>query len=68
MSRDEAFLAMTQGHCITHRTFASNEYLYRDKCGIIRDELGYNFTQGWRERSGGVWETDWHYHDGGVIK
>lgn len=43
----EAYLKMKDGERISHKLFCYDEYLYIDKDGIIRDENGYNFSEGW---------------------
>lgn len=46
----EAHNCMEQGFKITHETFTVEEFLYIDDRGVIRDEKGYDFTEGWISR------------------
>jgi hypothetical protein len=58
LTRDQALAMMRAGYKVTHRYFCSDEYLYMEH-GIIHSEEGYDFTEGWRERTGGVWDNGW---------
>jgi len=60
MTRSEAYVAMENGNKIAHYYFASDEYLFINlEDGLIHDEKGYYFEEGWRIRDGGVWLTGW---------
>ena len=81
MTKDEAYREMTNGHRITHRSFAADEYLYMNHVISLRreteplwsifDECGYNWghrlNEPWTSRSGGSWETGWSIYTG-VVK
>lgn len=66
LSKQEAYQEMIKGNKITHWLFSSDEYLYIDNDGIMRDECGYDWTDArpcclnpWEERTGGNWESGW---------
>jgi hypothetical protein len=58
MTREEAKLALQQGHKITHRYFDDNEYVYHKK-GLIYDELGYYHEEFWELRTEHWWNDGW---------
>ena len=74
MTRDEMIAFIKENHYvhISHPLFDSDEYIYSDSNGIIRDESRLVFenwdssTNMWsgingiRIRTGGRWENDWY--------
>lgn len=69
MTKLEALEAMKEGKKVSHIYFTSDEYLYIDKEGIMRDESGCNWSHysndynPWNDRSGGNWEKDWYIYE-----
>lgn len=59
MTKSEAFQAMKEGQKITHIHFGEEEYLYIDEKGRMFSEDGYRFEQGWKDKSGEIWEKNW---------
>lgn len=66
LSKQEAYQEIIKGNKITHWLFSSDEYLYIDNNGIMRDECGYDWTNTgryctnpWEERSGVNWRNGW---------
>lgn len=45
MTSEEAYKEMEKGNKVTHKYFSSNQYLYLDNKGVIRDEEGYNWSE-----------------------
>lgn len=62
MTRLEAYKEMLNGNKITHISFSRYEYLYMFYAQI-KDEKGYDFSNGWRDRKGGIWEEGWSLFD-----
>lgn len=57
----EAYKRMEVGYKITHEYFSDDEFLYMDKKGIIRDEKGYDFEEGWELRlNDELFYLGWH--------
>lgn len=61
LTRDEAYRAMQEGKKIAHSSFAYKEFLHMPD-SVVRDEEGYDFTDGWLIRCGGVWEKNWRLY------
>lgn len=60
MSKPNAYAAMVEGHKISHSSFDNEEFLYLDRStNTIRDEKGYHFEKGWKDRTGGSWDEGW---------
>lgn len=57
-TREQAYQAMQDGNKISHASFTDGEFLYM-KDGIILDEDGNNFIEGWRMRVGDDWDNRW---------
>ena len=62
MTRSDAYRAMATGSKIQHYSFTVEEFLHMSG-GAILDENNYNFEDGWRMRSGGIWESGWKVLD-----
>lgn len=62
LTRDEAFKAMWENKKVTHKSFATGEYLCMMHGGIY-DESGNNFKGGWDMRRGGFWDTGWSIYN-----
>ena len=52
MTKEKAILAMKNGQRITHEYFSSDEFIYLDKEGFLRDEKDYhlNWIEFWEIR------------------
>lgn len=58
LTREQALAAMMQGKKVTHTSFTDDEYL----CivdGVMLDENGYHFIEGWQGRNMDPWLTGW---------
>ena len=58
LTREQALAAMVQGKKVTHTSFTDGEYL----CivdGVMLDENGYHFIEGWQGRNMDPWLTGW---------
>lgn len=50
MTINEAYIAMQEGHFITHELFDSNEHLHIDYNKNIRNEIGVYWNEGWNRK------------------
>ena len=57
MTHVGALEAMRKGYKVAHLSFTSDEYLCIDDEGVIRCEMGYNFTKGFEDRKD--WDPEW---------
>lgn len=64
MTKEEAYNAMQEGLCVTHKDFAEDEFLYMDENYIIRDENGDEFESSWDVKTSDRWLTDWYIYKG----
>ena len=64
MTKEEAYNAMQEGLCVTHKDLAEDEYLYMDENYIIKDENGDEFEASWDAKSSDRWQTDWYIYKG----
>lgn len=58
MTKEEAQTALKNGHKVTHRHFASDEYIYQEG-QTIRDEKGYSLHDFWLYRQDSGFNDGW---------
>lgn len=61
LTREEALEALNNGCHVSHRMFLSNEYIYKNKYGVLLDEVDcrldyYNFFD---DRQAKSWDNGW---------
>lgn len=59
ITRDQAYQAMQNGKQVSHESFTDEEFLYMGSDGVIYDEQGNVFTDGWDMRCGAEWAAGW---------
>ena len=64
MTKEEAYNAMQEGLCVTHKDLADDEFLYMDENYIIKDENGDEFEASWDAKTSDRWNTDWYIYKG----
>ena len=64
MTKEEAYNAMQEGLCVSHKDFAENEFLYMDENYIIKDENGDEFESTWDVKTSDRWLSDWYIYKG----
>lgn len=69
MTKEEAYNAMQEGLCVSHKDFNEGEFLYMDETYIIKDEKGYDYEASWDalEKSN-RWDTGWYIFKGNKSK
>lgn len=64
MTKEEAYNAMQEGLCVSHKDLAEDEFLYMDENYIIRDENGDEFESTWDVKTSERWLSDWYIYKG----
>ena len=64
MTKEEAYNAMQEGLCVSHKDFAEDEFLYMNENFIIKDENGDDFEASWDVKTSDRWLTDWYIYKG----
>ncbi len=60
LTKEEALEALNNGCHVSHDSFYPDEYLYRDKDGVVKEETGREMNFDFFEpRSGIKWDTGW---------
>ena len=69
MTKEEAYNAMQEGLCISHKDFNESEFLYMDETYIIKDEKGYEYEASWDAlENSNRWDTGWFIYKGNKSK
>lgn len=58
MTKYQAYEKMLIGEKVTHTLFSPSEYIYIEKLKI-KDENGYDFTEGFEIRNTKEWDDGW---------
>lgn len=58
-SREEAIQLMKDGNKVTHRLFSDGEFIYMDSMGTVREENGYDFTEGFADKNDEPFQDGW---------
>lgn len=64
MTKEEAYNAMQEGLCVSHKDFSEDEFLYMDENYIIRDENGDEFESTWDVKTSERWLDGWYIYKG----
>jgi hypothetical protein len=59
MTKDEAYQAMLDGKTVSHRYFGDDEFIFINDDGMMITEEGYRFEEGWKIRTGDIWQNGW---------